>query len=92
MVKAADLKKRQKEIENVKFKTFEKILKLIEKKIILASSVNYYSIWFEIPEFILGYPKYELTECVEYLEKKLEKDGFKTKIYQINFLYVEWKD
>lgn len=92
MVKAADLKKRQKEIENVKFKTFEKILKLIEKKIILASSVNYYSIWFEIPEFILGYPKYELTECVEYLEKKLEEDGFKTKIYQINFLYVEWKD
>jgi hypothetical protein len=92
MVKAAELKKRQKEIENIKFKTFEKILKLIEKKIILASSVNYYSIWFEIPEFILGYPKYELPECVEYLEKKLEKDGFKTRLYQTNFLYVEWND
>ena len=44
MVKAGDLVKAQKEKDNIKYKTFKKIFDLIEKKIVLASSSNYYHI------------------------------------------------
>jgi hypothetical protein len=90
MVKADELIKEQKEREDKKKNTFKKILNKVEKKIIMASSANNYFAWYVIPEFIIGLPLYNLKECIEYVSKKIEKNGFKTKIYEPNFLYIEW--
>ena len=91
MVKADKLIKEQKERENRKKDTFDKILLKIEKKIIMASSSNNYMIWYIIPEFIIGLPMYNLKDCIEYLKKKLIKDGFKVDIYEPNIINIDWK-
>ena len=70
MVKADELIKEQKVREERKIVTFEKIYKTIEKKIILASASNYYYVWHEMPEFILGLPTYNLKSCIQYVVKK----------------------
>ena len=62
MVNANDLIKEQQKREEIKIVTFEKIYKTIEKKIILASASNYYYVWYEVPEFILGLPTYDLIQ------------------------------
>jgi hypothetical protein len=62
MVKADKLIKEQKKREDKKKETFSKILEKVEKKIILASSANYYFTWYSIPEFIIGLPLYSLKE------------------------------
>ena len=90
MVKADKLIKEQKERDNLKNNTFNKILVKIEKKIILSSAANFYYTWYEIPEFILGLPFYLLKECKDYLMKKLNHDGFETEFFEPNYLLIKW--
>jgi len=91
MVKAEDLIREQKERENRKVITFDKVYELVEKKINLASKANYYNTWYQIPELILGLPLYSLKECEEYISKKLKKNGFKTTFYKPNLLFISWE-
>jgi hypothetical protein len=90
MVKAEELIKQQKEREERKKLTFDKIYSHIEKKIVLASAGDYYYTWYQIPEFLVGLPMYSLTECQKYVEKKLKNNGFETEFFQPNILLVKW--
>ena len=90
MVKADKLIKQQKERDERKKITFNKVFLKIEKKIILASAANYYYCWYSIPEFIIGLPMYSLIECKEYIELTLKKDGFKIEFFEPNIILVNW--
>ena len=90
MVKADKLIKEQKERDDRKKYTFDKIFMKIEKKIVLASSANFYYTWYQIPEFILGLPLYSLKECKEYIEGKLKNDGFESEFFEPNYLLIKW--
>jgi hypothetical protein len=90
MVKASDLIKTQKERENIKYKTFSKIYNKIIKKITLASSCNYYYIWYEIPNFIMGCPLYNINECKTVIIDKLKHNEFDIEEYEPNILLVKW--
>lgn len=90
MVKADKLIKEQKKREDKKKETFNKILEKVEKKIILASSANYYFTWYSIPQFIIGLPLYSLTECKDYIIRKVDKNGFKIEFFEPNILLIKW--
>ena len=90
MVKANELIIFQKERNDKKKETFEKIFIYIEKKILLASAVNYYYTWYQIPEFLVGLPLYSIKECHSYIEKKLKSNGFDTEFYEPNIIYIKW--
>lgn len=90
MVKAKDLIESQKKRENIKYKSFYKIYENIEKKIILASSSNFYSVSYEIPNFIIGYPFYNLDECKKFIKKNIEKDGFEIEEIERNIILIKW--
>jgi hypothetical protein len=90
MVKADKLIKEQKKREDKKKETFNKILEKVEKKIILASSANYYFTWYSIPQFIIGLPLYSLVECKDYIIRKIDKNGFKTEFFEPNILLIKW--
>jgi hypothetical protein len=91
MVKAQELIKQQQEREERRKITFDKIYKLIENKIILASAGNYYYTWYQIPEFLVGLPMYSLTECQTYIQHKLKNNGFDTEFYNPNILLIKWQ-
>jgi hypothetical protein len=90
MVKAKDLINLQKDRENTKFITFDKIYNTIEKKIIKASATNFYYIWYEIPQYIIGCPLYNYNDCIDYLLKKLHKNDFQIEKYEPNILLISW--
>ena len=90
MVKADKLIKEQKERDDRKKITFDKVFLKIEKKIVLSSAANYYYCWYSIPEFIVGLPMYSLKECKEYIENRLKNDGFETEFFEPNILLVKW--
>ena len=90
MVKAHDLINSQKEREQKKFITFEKVYSNIEKKIVKASATNFYYVWYEIPQYIIGCPLYNYNECLEYNIKRLESNGFKTEIHGPTIILVSW--
>ena len=90
MVKAQELINVQKEREKKKFITFEKVYSNIEKKILKASASNFYYIWYEIPQYIIGFPLYSYVECIEYIINKLNKNGFKIEKFEPNVLLISW--
>lgn len=90
MVKAEDLVKKQKEKKDLKIKTFERIYEILEKRIVMASTSDYYHVWYEIPEYLLGEPFYKIKDCKEYIILKLSKNNFKTEFYEPNFLLIRW--
>lgn len=90
MIKAEDLIKEQRERENRKYITYDKIYKLVEKKIYIASKSDNYYTWYQIPNFLVGLPMYELKECNSYIQSKLKKNGFNTDFYEPNFLLIQW--
>lgn len=92
MIKANDLIKKQKEVEDRKNKTYDKIYNFVEKKISRASSGNFYHTWYEIPEFVVGLPTYSLPYCRKYIQDKLTKNGFKTEFFMPNILLIKWNE
>ncbi len=90
MVKADELIKQQKEREERKKDTFDKIYVHIEKKIITASAGDYYYTWYQIPEFLVGLPMYSVDECQKYIQKKLQTNGFETEFFEPNLIHIKW--
>ena len=92
MINVEKLKKEAKKREKLKKECYNKILTLINNKIIIVSKTNNTSTWFEIPLFMLGYPTYELKECSDYLIEKIKKNGFKISFLNPNILLINWAD
>lgn len=90
MVKAQDLINSQKEREKSKYKIFAKVYSNIEKKISLASGCNFYYVWYEIPEFLIGSPLYNLDECRKAVVLQLKDNGFDVEEFENNILLVKW--
>jgi hypothetical protein len=90
MVKAEDLIKQQKEREDRKYITYDKIYIHLEKKISLASQANNYFTWYQVPEILIGLPTYNLKDCLNFLKNKLKKDGFTSELYEPNIIFVSW--
>jgi len=65
---------------------YDKLLYKIQQKIFKASSLETFSILYEIPKFIIGCPIYSLTDCSEYIVQNLETNGFKAKLFNKNEL------
>ena len=90
MLKACELISNQKERESKKYIIYNKIYGNIENKIKISSDINNYYIWYQIPEFLIGLPFYDVQDCKKYISKTLIDNGFKTKSYNNNILLISW--
>ena len=91
MINAHKLAAEQREKEKNKYKIYDKIYDIIEKKIILSSKYNYYYTLYEIPEFLIGHTIYIFDDCSNYLQNKLKNNNFTVIFYNPNILFISWK-
>lgn len=52
------------------------------------------NVFYEIPPILLGYPLYNINECIEYVVDALRKNGLLVQIlpHPNNFtIYISWK-
>lgn len=89
-VKASDLIKSFEKKQDRKKISFDVILNRCETFIKRHVMVHNLNCFFEIPEFVIGYPLYSLEECVRYIYEKLIHNGFYVKYYFPNILYISW--
>jgi hypothetical protein len=87
-----DLYKNKKYTFDHKIKVFDKILERIHKKIKTTSRMRNSDCFcfFIIPEFILGLPRYNISNCTNYIIEKLIENGFKVKYTNPNLLFISW--
>ena len=74
----------QKGIDAVLERCYTKIRLAVRSRSTSSSCV------FEIPEFLFGYPMYDLTECVLYVKRHLETNAFKVSYFFPRLLVVSW--
>lgn len=75
-----------------KLELYNKLLVKIHIKIKTASrqrnSDNFCS--FVMPEILIGFPNYNLSECLVFIVDSLETNGFLTKYIHPNLLFISW--
>ena len=80
---------RRKELK--KFETFDKILQRSHNKIKLYAENHKTECIYEVPEFIIGVPLYNIEDLKRYLIELLRKDGFQLIYIDPNWLFITWE-
>jgi hypothetical protein len=75
-----------------RLEAFNKLLLKIHSKIKIVSrqrnSNNFCC--YVIPEILIGYPNYDIGECIGYITFRLNNDGFLTRYVHPNMLFISW--
>jgi hypothetical protein len=73
-----------------KTETYEKVLEICHRKITLGSQTKQLRCMFEVPEYVPGYPIFDLNSCIKYLLTTLKANGFLVTYYFPKILYISW--
>lgn len=77
--------------KNIKrMEIYDDILLKCHKKIIYNSGLERTYCFFQIPEFIIGIPIYNVNELKMYIINSLKKDGFEYLYVEPNWLFISW--
>lgn len=74
-----------------RYQKFDDILKRLHNRIRYHAKNEKTYCFFQIPEFIIGIPLYNVDDLKEYLIKSLQKDGFQYMYIEPNWLFVSWE-
>lgn len=80
--------------EKIRTNTFNTILEKCHAKIKTIASQGGMNIFYEIPYIMIGYPLYNINECIEYIVDALRKNGLLVQILSHpnnNTIYISWK-
>ena len=69
---------------------FEKVVELCHVQITRAAENNFTHCIFEVPEFILGYPMYDINECIVHVLKRLKENEYNVSYFFPKIIYVMW--
>lgn len=88
-----ELYERRREIQEQKEAIYKRILSRILKKIKMTSRVKHDEqyCFYLIPEVIIGYPRYNVSACIEYVIEKLEENKLYVKYTHPNMLFISWQ-
>ena len=69
---------------------YDDVLKKCHHRIKYNSSLERTYCFFQIPEFIIGVPLYDITEMRNYVMNSLKKNGFELLYIEPNWLFIMW--
>ncbi len=72
--------------------TFDKVLDKCNRLIERSVSIKNASCFYQVPEFMIGYPLYDINDCINYMYGILTKNGFLVKYYFPNVFYISWHE
>lgn len=73
-----------------KIQLYKKVLGTIYNKIERTSKKCETSIFYRIPEFIFGIPRYDIVETSKFIVSKLQQQGYVVVYTPPNFIFVSW--
>lgn len=80
--------------DKIRTNTFNLILEKCHIKIKYIASQGGMNLFYEIPFVMVGYPLYNIEECIQYVVEALRKNGLLVQILphpNNNTLYISWK-
>lgn len=88
-----ELYDRKREVEIYRLNVYRRILARVHTKIKMTARQKNDNgfMFYLVPEFIFGVPKYNINTCISYIIQKLEENGFIVKYTHPNLLFISWK-
>lgn len=86
-----EIHKQQQEKEDNRMLLYNRILKRVFTRIKLAVDNSESYCFFQLPEFIPGFPIYNMTECLFYIQNYLTSKGFEHKYCNDLIVFITWK-
>lgn len=77
--------KKQKRID-----CFDRVLELCHKKIVASADNKKVRLFYEVPDFLMGYPLYDINDCITYVMDSLKSNGFIAVYYFPRYIYISW--
>jgi hypothetical protein len=76
-----------------RIRIYNNVLSQIYTKVKAVARVpgNEKALWYLVPEFIPGTPRFDIGDCVLYLVWNLRNAGYKVEYTHPNLLYIHWK-
>lgn len=84
-ISQAIVEKRNKQTQH-----FRKLLELCQQEISRSVDLNYTHCIFEVPEFLIGHPLYDINESIVYILRTLQENGYKVSYYFPKTIYITW--
>ena len=69
---------------------YDSILKKCHTRILYNSGLQRTYCFYQIPEFIIGFPLYDILELRKYVMNSLKTNGFKLLYIEPNWLFIHW--
>jgi len=88
-----ELYERRREIQEQKEAIYKRILSRILKKIKTTSRLKHEEqfCFFVVPDVMIGFPRYDVRACIEYVVEKLEENKLFVKYTHPNMLFISWQ-
>lgn len=90
MITVKDIHEKQKRREGKRKEVFEAILEECGKLIKKSDDMRQTFCIYNIPELLIGYPLFNMNECIGYLMSELQKRGFQTHYLFPKNIVVSW--
>ena len=81
-------KSNQKQLKRMEI--YDEVLVKCHKRIQYNSQLERTYCFYQIPEFILGVPLYNINEMKEYIINSLKKNGFQIMYIDPNWIFINW--
>ena len=70
---------------------YDSVLKKCHSRILYNSGLQRTYCFYQIPEFIIGVPLYDVIELRQYIMNSLKTNGFELLYIEPNWLFVTWE-
>ena len=69
---------------------YDSILKKCHSRILYNSGIQRTYCFYQVPEFVIGTPLYDITELRNYVMNSLKTNGFEILYVEPNWLFIYW--
>ncbi|NBX48721.1 hypothetical protein EBT25_02045 [bacterium] len=90
MISAQEIAEREKKKLEVRKSTYKAILEQLCRKIKYASELGDQSTFLHVPPFVIGYPAYDIDVATAYIQRQLDRLGYKVIKVAKATLGVSW--
>jgi len=83
--------------QNIKLKNqickepFTRVLDLCNIQISQAEKLSKTECYFQVPEFMFGYPLYDISECIRFIIQKLKSNDYHVQYFHPKLLFISWR-
>jgi hypothetical protein len=90
LLSARDLEERNQAKKNVKKELYTRILVQICRKIDLYHTLGKSECTVNVPEYVFGFPTFNMTQMTMYIHRQLVRLGYRTSILAVGLLHTAW--